>query len=274
MGCGHGWKKREQVARLALAVALAANIEDFRKLALAYPDFARYAQASGIETDGALEGLELAAPMSKRARKKANAAATDAGDADEGASDNAQVLSGGGSGLPRDMAFFTQFPEGVEPDAKVEAIPLDLILVVSTEGTRKKGLYNQAPAAIARILAAESLTGNEEDDKAALAATEGDVEYHDDANWAEFPNVGKALKQVAPVEECLTVAVCEKKGIWAVGVGNKGKSRWAAVRLAMAAALAVQALEAGEEVDLSDFSGLSEFVSEAMEAKAAYVSGG
>merc|ERR1719188_980862 len=57
VGAANGWKKREQCARLAMCVALAANAEDFDKVARAQPEFTRFCEAVGIQTGADLSLL-------------------------------------------------------------------------------------------------------------------------------------------------------------------------------------------------------------------------
>merc|ERR1711971_1308097 len=93
------------------------------------------------------------------------------------------------------------------------------------------------------------------------------IEYHDDPSWQAFSAVGNALKKIAPAEECLCVTICPEKEIWGVGVAMKGKSRYAAAKVAIAAALVNQAEEEGVEVDRADIGVLGDFVDDARAAR-------
>merc|ERR1711972_65638 len=76
VGAAGNWKKREQAARLALCVALAANVEDFSVLARSQPEFTRFCEASGIATDTAIGSETAATPAAKVARVAAAPEAT------------------------------------------------------------------------------------------------------------------------------------------------------------------------------------------------------
>jgi len=274
VGLGNKWKQREQAARLALCVALAANTDSLSSMAVQYPDFLAFCEQCNITT----EDLEQAAapddaeaglpsvpppwPRSGRRRPASTAAAAGLPWAPRpfsapGAGPH-QPPSGGapaqngaaayaaptGQRLPRDTPLWITIP-ATEMPAQLEGLS-NFALAVSTDGKTKKGLYSNAERALAHLL--NDLSG---------------LQYHDDANWDHFPQVGAALKELAPAEECLTVAVCPDRDIWAVGVSMKGKDRFAASKAALAASLALQAEEMGEEVDLSEFPSLAEFVEEA-----------
>jgi len=152
--------------------------------------------------------------------------------------------------LPRDVpAWLTLQPDGV-PDI-IEALATDA-LVVATDLTSRKGLYNSTDSVLAALAGEHA----------------GEVQFHDDAEWKNYPGVGEALKQLSKGEECMTVAVCMPKAVWAVGVGMKGKCRYGAAKLALATAMALQQHDLGEEeVDLSEFTHFSEFVDEARESR-------
>eukprot|EP00933_Yihiella_yeosuensis_P023559 TRINITY_DN18352_c0_g1_i1.p1 TRINITY_DN18352_c0_g1~~TRINITY_DN18352_c0_g1_i1.p1 ORF type:complete len:730 (-),score=180.11 TRINITY_DN18352_c0_g1_i1:56-2245(-) len=156
--------------------------------------------------------------------------------------------------VPRDTPIWIQLStdaelgrlEGLEPQG----------LVVATEGNARKGLYSQADGAL------ESLLGD----------MLSEVEYIDDPEWSQFPVVGAALKELAEKEECLVVAICPTRALWAVGVGMKGKNRWMAVKVALAALVGIQEIELGEELpDLSQASAISDFMEEATSARESLV---
>lgn len=273
VGGGNNWKKREQAAKLSLCIALAANAEDLSTVSARYPEFAAICESAGITTDSmdpeaaaraaaAVAAEEAAwAKTGKRRRKKA--AVPEDGEDDVEfpppvpdlpvAEAPAQAAPGDDSlpaKLPRDVpSWLTLQPDGV-PDV-VEALATDA-LVVATDLTSRKGLYNSTDSVLAALAGEHA----------------GDVQFHDDAEWKNYPGVGDALKQLAKGEECMTVAVCMPKAVWAVGVGMKGKCRYGAAKLALATAMALQQLDLGEEeVDLSEFTHFQEFVDEARESR-------
>mmetsp|Transcript_90536 Transcript_90536/g.235802 ORF Transcript_90536/g.235802 Transcript_90536/m.235802 type:complete len:565 (+) Transcript_90536:87-1781(+) len=277
VGGGNNWKKREQAAKLSLCIALAANAEDLSTVSARYPEFAAICESAGITTDSmdpaaaakaaAAVAAEEAAWAKTGKRRKKKAAAPEEGEdgaelpppapdvpvveeppagADEAAPGD-DVLP---AKLPRDVpAWLTLQPDGV-PDV-IEALATDA-LVVATDLTSRKGLYNSTDSVLAALAGEHA----------------GEVQFHDDAEWKNYPGVGDALKQLSKGEECMTVAVCMPKAVWAVGVGMKGKCRYSAAKLALATAMALQQHDLGEEeVDLSEFSHFQEFVDEARESR-------
>jgi len=280
IGLGGKWKNREQAARLALCVALAANLEDFSGLVASYPEFTEFCEKSGIVTDnaGAAEPpLVKAKPRQGRAKGKdpADAAWTEEAPpavsskkaksakakSDGAAPAAAAATAVGGVQLPRDMPLWIACDDGSEVtnDAVLDGLQTSA-LALCTDNSQK-GLYSNADAALAHILS----VGPEE---VAEDGTDTLITYHDDANWEKFPLVGAALKTLAEKEECLCVAVCVSRGLWAAGVGMKGRNRYSAAKIALAAQLAMQAMEISENVDLAEFSALEGFVAEAQAARA------
>merc|ERR550525_1068555 len=140
--------------------------------------------------------------------------------------------------LPRDTPFWIE----LQPDEAPEA------LVVSSDGKTRKALYSNADKAI------ELMIGEQE---------KSEVEFHDDANWENFPMIGTRLTLKAPHEECMTVAVCQSRDVWAVGVSMQSKNRHQAAKLALATSLALKLVDMGEELDLSEIPSIEEFIEEA-----------
>merc|ERR1719383_999978 len=148
--------------------------------------------------------------------------------------------------LPRNRPFWICLPETDELPEELDGFPFNA-LVVSSDA-KGGAIYSQADKML------ESILGENAEDHIVL---------YDDFNWERFPQIGAQLKRIATVEECMTVALCASHSIWAVGVAMKGKSRFAAARAALAAALAVDAVEAGEEVCFDDAPRFERFVDEA-----------
>jgi len=240
VGTGGKWKQRELAARLALCVALAANMEDFSGLANSQPEFTALCESVGITTgvDDAMAKPEFP-PRPPRAAPQAKAA--------EAQADRAAPASNGAK-KHRDTPLYINLLEVEEEVPEALQAYLPEALVLCTDGGRR-ALYNKADAAIAHVLG------------------EKDVEYHDDPNWDTFPAVGKAVEKATGAQECLCVAVSPLAGLWAVGVGNKGQNRQKAAKVALAAQIAIQMADVGEEVDCSEFPALAEFIEEARAAK-------
>merc|ERR1711972_637241 len=169
IGMAGNWKKREQATRLALAVSLAANLEDFTKVARSYPEFTRFCEATGIATDGAL-GAVQAEPEPVPAKKQKKQAAVEA----------APVVQDT-SRLPRETPMWISVEEEL-PDALAAFSPE--ALAVCTDGVKRPGLYNAAEKALAKLV---------ED-------PEG-IEYLEDGdhNWERFGSIGETLQKIAPV---------------------------------------------------------------------------
>jgi len=256
VGVANSWKKREQAARLALCVAVAANLSDFEKLAAEQPEFTAFCESVGVSTGSNLPPFspavsavatadDDAAPVKSRAKGPS---------ADGGGRGLAQATPAAEAPLAaghRDRPFWINLLAGEEaiPDALESMAPEAVVL--TTLGTGRKGLYGKAEAALAALV----------EDPAA------DIVYHDDPNWELFPTVGNAVKAITGTEECQTVAVCVSLNVWAVGVGMKGKNRFMAAKAALATAIALQNVETGTEVNYEEFSSLQEVVEEAAEAR-------
>ncbi|CAK0862574.1 unnamed protein product [Prorocentrum cordatum] len=65
-----------------------------------------------------------------------------------------------------------------------------------------------------------------------------DVVLNHDADWQNYPEVGKAVVAAGGEENCICVAICPSRGKWGVGLGGGWKTREAAAKLALSVALA------------------------------------
>lgn len=260
VGTGSKWKQREQAARLALCVALAANVDSLCTVAKQYPKFIALCENSNIAT-GTLDDIDdcptvvEGAPQTPPRRGGTTKRSHNAVHQDESHMPLAPKISRGQNGamqhdrLPRDVPLWIHLPVAEAPDLLASLPPH--ALVVSTDGKTRRGLYSNADRAVSSL----------------LGGSAAEAEYHDDANWDHFPTVGKVLKEIATAEECMTVAVCYSRDVWGVGVSMQGKNRFAAAKVALAASLALKAEEIGEEWDLSEFPAIAEFVDEARRAR-------
>jgi len=274
LGLGNKWKNREQAARLALSLALAASTDMLANIESVHPDFLALCEQSSIMTGNLADGGS-AVPEVKRAStppraraaarrypmsvaeplQELNAPLQTAGWRANGSAVPLKPMPAAPAGgltpqgkLPRDVPLWIGLSAQDMPSALEGLAPT--ALVISTEGKgRKGGFYSSAVQALG------SLAGEEQ------------VQYLDDANWEHFPQVGEALKEIGSAEECLTVAVCSARDVWAVGVCMKGKDRYMAAKAALAASLALQLESIGEDADLSEFPALADFVEEARAAR-------
>lgn len=243
VGLAGNWKKREQATRLALCVALAANAESLSGVVSQHPAFGQLCADAGIVIEDD-EGVAppLQPPVeSYRPKKRRTSAAPASHEAEW--NPKSPVVTDGAS-FPRDAPLWITLSEGKVPQ-QLEGFTLEGLSVASDGG--RKGLYNQCDEALKLVLGPDS----------------GDVEYHDDANWEHFPQVGAVLKAITGKEECLTLAICPSRASWALGVGMKGKNRYAAAKLALATTLAIEMKSVQQDFDLSELPSFADFVEEA-----------
>lgn len=150
------------------------------------------------------------------------------------------------STLPRDVPLVISFANGEHPmPSGLEGLS-ESAIVVSSDG-KKKAFYSNADKLLTHIAGEQA----------------ADVEYHDDDHWSVFPEIGSLLKEIAEAEECFCVAVSRDHDLWAVGVGMRAQNRTSAAKIALATALAVNAQDAGDPIDLSEFPQFEEFVQQA-----------
>jgi len=251
VGTGGKWKQREQAARMALCLAIAANtenVDNLNKVSANFPDFVVLCDGANIEMGpeephGHMTYVKQEPPSrGRRAHSTPTLPPTITQDMNNGTHATRT--------LPRDTPFWIELPVDDAPEVLL-ALPPEA-LVVSTDGKTRKALYTNADKAMSLLLP--------EDEKA-------EVEFLDDANWENFPTIGARLTEIAPAEECMTVAVCSTRDVWAVGVSMQSKNRLAAAKLALAASLALKLEESGEECDLSEVPSIEEFVEEARKAR-------
>lgn len=228
VGVGGQWKKRENVAKLALCVALVENHENAYDIFEQYPEFAEFCNVR---------------PGSKKRRKKAVAKANIK--AKNIAHPVAPAAMTEPNAFPKDVPIWIALnADELMPEQLTGLLPE--ALAVSSDGTKRKALYNNVDQVLSSI----------------MPDHETEIEYHDDADWKLFPTVGAALKEIAPREECMCVAVCPSRSTWAVGVGMKGKPRYAAAKVAIAATLMWQTIDMGEELPELDSQAMLDFVEE------------
>lgn len=148
--------------------------------------------------------------------------------------------------IPRDTPhwiFLDELPEHMEGYVQQG-------LVLATEGNTRKALYSTADDALGHVL------------------VEDDVLFEDDADWTKFPEIAAALKTLGDREECITLAMSPSRAQWGIGVSMKGTLRHRAAKLALAAHLALEQAEFGEELpDLSDVASFADFVEEARDSR-------
>jgi len=256
LGLASGWKARESAAKLALAVAICSEGGPaLDSMAAQYPDFGALCASSGFvandaaETGGLGGGLGAApAPEHQSARsKRRKKAATVDEDVGLGESAPDEAVAGSGNLLPRDASFWLKL--AAAPGMLIETMPAESIMLVHGEAQANKGLYRNADSLLALY----------------LERPESDVEYVDDANWEQFPEITAALEDYNIKDELLHVAVCGISNVWAAASGAKWKTRQTAAKVALAAVLALQAAESGNQSpEISNYPEFAQFVDEAL----------
>jgi len=250
VGMGGKWKQREQAARMALCLAIAANtenIDNLNKVSANFPDFVVLCDGANIEMGpeephGHMTSMQQPPPSrGRRAHSTPSLPPTIAQDVNNGMQPKGT--------LPRDTPFWIEISGDEAPEVLMTLPPE--ALVVSTDGKTRRALYTNADKAITLLL------GEDKDE----------IEFHDDANWENFPMIGARLTEIAPAEECMTVAVCSSRDVWAVGVSMQSRNRLNAAKLALATSLALKLEETGEDCDLSEVPSIEEFVEEARRAR-------
>lgn len=66
------------------------------------------------------------------------------------------------------------------------------------------------------------------------------VTIHHDADWTNFPEVGRAIKASGTEPDCFAIATCESLGKWGVGIAPGWKGREMAARVALAVAISTK----------------------------------
>lgn len=214
VGVGTHWKHRENAARLALSVAFVDQATP--EFATNWSDFANFAAEGALDADSLDDAMQLdgkvkveaanMAPVPISTSKTRKRKKDEANDERMPVTDATfiapfpQVPVGADGGLPRDTPLWVRLiPDLPRPRCLASLTPKEGI-VVCTDGKRK-GLYSNGDAALS------TLVGN----------VQGDVEYHDDFNWANYPELGKALKQLAPRDSACALRLLSlwMSGVWA-----------------------------------------------------------
>jgi len=141
--------------------------------------------------------------------------------------------------FPKDVFLQIWLGDDVEIPEFLEGLPTEG-LAFSMEG-KKANLCLQADEILGRYF---------EEPEESITYSEGNNQVDD--SYERFPEVGAALRgHVANLKECFCIAKSDFHQIWAVGVSEKGRNRYQASRIALAATLVSQSLDADEEVDMS-----------------------
>mmetsp|Transcript_80456 Transcript_80456/g.176403 ORF Transcript_80456/g.176403 Transcript_80456/m.176403 type:complete len:598 (-) Transcript_80456:157-1950(-) len=151
----------------------------------------------------------------------------------------------------RDQPFWIELQEdAVVPDLLDGMSPEALCL--ATDLTGKKGLYGRVDEALNLVLETIGLPDGQEQ-----------IETQDDPDGSEVPAVADMLSTISKKAECYTVITLRDKQIWAVGLGDKARSRLLAAKVALTASLALNYMqETGVAVDFSNMAAWSELMQE------------
>jgi hypothetical protein len=246
IGLAGGWKARETSAKLALAVSICSEGgPNLDAMASSYPTFGQLCASAGYEPSGGLLPPEPAAE--KPAKKKAKKG---------GAAEDEELAAMGGLGgstadvkaaLPKNKPFWLNMPAA--PAVLVDDMPSETLMLFGEENARK-ALYTHVDKFLAEF----------------VESVETDIEYVDDPNWEQFPEIAAALEEYNVQDYCLHVAVCGNAGVWAASAGRKWKTRNAAAKVALGAVLALRLADSGTGPDMTAFPEFSKFIEEAAAA--------
>lgn len=193
-GFGSTWENREAAAKMALAVAIAAETDQETYLKENYSSFAVIANA-------ALDGNQQGGPAAKKA-KTGDAPMTGGGGAANG------PLVGDDGGMPVSWL----------------SLPPTSQLVQTGMSTDAAGMYNHKSLA-SLYSSASSILGT------LLGETEFTITH--DPEWTEFPDIGACLAPAGlPTDQQMTVAMCPG-GKWGVGVGGNKALRERTAKMAL-----------------------------------------
>lgn len=232
VGLGGKIKQRENMARLALCVSLIENNEAKDQIFADYPDYAAFCGMPQTSTSQKKRRTEKAIPHPQQERV--------------GRPPPQQADTAESGYFPKDVPIWIKLPVDELMPEELDGL-LPEALAVSCGGSRK-GLYSRADEVLESVL-----PGCKEENL---------IDYLDDPDWSKFPMVGMALKEVAEKEECMCVAVCPSRSAWAVGIAGKGKTRWQAAKVAIAATLLWE-----EEEPIVESPDMIDFVEEARQAR-------
>jgi len=297
VGLASKQKFRQQAARLSMCVALAANADTLGEVFSKHDGFHELCQTAGINTEDVIftPAQQMAPKGGGRPNKRPKISQPEVDEliqdaeaeayAEEEAMLAAELAAAEQSMLAEQAAApdAAEVKEAWQPKTKekkpyVPEIAMDRdtalwmrldedapelvacspeVLVLATDGSGRKDLYSHADDAVSRM----------------LGDLLQEVEYLDDSDWTKFPAVGQALKKLGEKEECFTVALSQTRSLYGVGVGMKGRNRYAAAKIALAAQVALQQVEIGEDLpDISELQSFSDFMEEARAAKDHFLS--
>lgn len=243
LGLAGGWKQREVAAKLALAVAICADGgPNLDSMAAQYPEFGQMCANAGFVPSGGFVPAAREEPPAKKKQKKA-AVKEDSGELAEmgGLGGSFDV---GKPSLPKNAPFWLNLPAA--PAVLIDGMPAETLMLFGEDGQRK-ALYSHVDKFLSEFV--ESI--------------ETDIEFVDDPNWENFPEVAAAMEEYKLEDACLHIAVCGSAGVWAAGVGRKWKTRNQAAKVALATVLALRLADTGTGPDMTAFPEFSKFIEEA-----------
>jgi len=165
-------------------------------------------------------------------------------------------MGSAGSQFPRERPLWVMLPLEADPPAMLADMP-EAGLAYSYDG-KKKAICSQADAILDQLLGPGAEKSNiitySEDDKQSANS------------WDCFPQVGAALRGASDTDEGFCVAICQSRGVWGVGVSEKGAARYNAARIALAAQLVIQEEEASNNISLDGKDAMLEVVGAARNA--------
>jgi len=242
-------KRREAAAKLALCATLAPEADNYSELAGQWPEFAelceQVAANAGKPPQQTMKvKAEIKAEIVQESRRRPSYTVRN-----EELRVSPDILA-----MPAHLPMWTRIPDDEEMPSPI-SMCLREVLVVRCEGNGRRNLYSEVDAVLDHL--GVKIDGDDDE-----------VEFHDDADWDKYPEVGKALKLLGEKEECMTIAVSPSRGVWAVGVGMKSKNRFAAAKVAIAASMVMQTDPDGSNFfdDMEGMQATAKFVQQAYKA--------
>jgi len=237
VGLAGGWQGRERAAKAALALSIAAGTDRVAMLAANYPEFASLCVDAGILPAGC--GAPSWSSSWSMSQGKGGGGGKGGGNSWGGGGNSWGGGGGKGGGGKQQQMYEPEPSMPMAPTDAPSAPPVCWLTVDLNSKLAEAGFPPDGPAAsydktfgeafrTAHHVLAELVGGD----------VSGSVQFTHDPDWAEFPEVGKALKDSGAEENCFCVATVPAAGKWAVGLANGWKNREAACKLSLCLALA------------------------------------
>lgn len=237
-------KVRENMAKLALAVAISIESSDFDQVVAPWKEFTMLRDRVQRLPQGSSSVFSLCPTVASRRREP-----SPGNDSQRSAEGSEEADAAEYSGIPRETPLCIRVPEEVPLPECLQDYGREAI-VFSTEGVGRTRLHGLIDVTLDKL----------------VMDIEKDVDYFDDERGERFPSIAEEVSHFGG-EEPLSLAVCPSYNVWAVGVGLQQRTRRFSAKIALVAALVMQSQEEGGD-DVTQFDPLvTSFVKEVKEAK-------